>query len=83
MTRRFFWQLPEFVKFRTVFENEDTVLGVNDHNEHKLFRKDSGSISFDEYEALKVRLAKLAERPAPDPVRLVPRFPARLAVLTH
>lgn len=52
MTRRFFWQIPECVKFRTVFEDRETILGVNDENEHRLFRKDVGKICFNEREAL-------------------------------
>ncbi|NOT47551.1 MAG: hypothetical protein HOP17_07345 [Acidobacteria bacterium] len=75
MTRRHFWQIPEFIKFRTVFENADTVLGVNDRGEHKLFRKDTGSISFDERAALGKRLIRLAKRKSVTRVvRLVPRL---------
>ena len=51
MTRRFFWQIPECVKFRTVFEDKETILGANDDNEHHLFRKDVGKICFSEREA--------------------------------
>ena len=61
MTRRYFWQVPEFIKFRTVFEDAETVLGVNDNNEHKLFRKDTEKISFDERAALTRRLAEISE----------------------
>ena len=75
MTRRHFWQVPEFIKFRTVFENEDSILGVNEKNEHKLFRKDTGSISFDERTALNKRLIRMARRESVTRVvRLVPRL---------
>jgi hypothetical protein len=75
MTRRHFWQVPEFIKFRTVFENGDTILGVNEKGEHKLFRKDTGCISFDERAALSKRLIRLAQRESVTRVvRLVPRL---------
>lgn len=61
MTRRFFWLIPEFTRFRTVFETTETVLGVNGNNEHRLFRKDTGKICFDEREALRLSIAKLTE----------------------
>jgi hypothetical protein len=37
------------------------VLGVNDENEHRLFRKDTGKICFDEREALRLSIVKLTE----------------------
>ena len=75
MTRRHFWQLPEYVKFRTVFENDDTILGVNGKGEHKLFRKDTGCISFDKRAKLSKRLIKVAQRGSiTRVVRLVPRL---------
>ena len=75
MTRRHFWQIPEFIRFRTVFENEDSVLGVNDGGEHKLFRKDTGCISFDEPAARKKRLFRVRNSdPSTRVVRLVPRL---------
>lgn len=61
MNRRYFWLIPEFTRFRTVFENEETVLGVNEENEHRLFRKDTGVICFDEREALRLSIAELTE----------------------
>jgi hypothetical protein len=61
MTRRYFWQIPEFIKYRTVFEDKDIVLGANENNEHMLFRKDTGTICFDERVALAHRLKELAE----------------------
>lgn len=75
MTRRHFWQVPEFLKFRTVFENEDTILGRNERGEYKLFRKDTGSISFDERIALNKRLIRMTKRESVTRVvRLVPRL---------
>ena len=61
MNRRYFWLIPEFTKFRTVFETAETVMGVSDENEHRLFRKDTGKISFDEREALRLSIVKLTE----------------------
>ena len=61
MNRRYFWLIPAFVKFRTVFETAETVVGVNDENEHRLFRKDTGKICFDEREALRLSIVKLTE----------------------
>ena len=61
MNRRYFWLIPEFVKFRTVFETTETVLGVTDENEHRLFRKDTGVICFDEREALRLSIVKLTD----------------------
>jgi len=66
MNRRYFWLIPEFTKFRTVFETDETVVGVNDDNEHRLFRKDTGKICFDECEALRLSIAKLTEADAED-----------------
>ncbi len=61
MNRRYFWLIPEFTKFRTVFETAETVIGVNDENEHRLFRKDTGKICFDERDALRLSIVKLTE----------------------
>jgi hypothetical protein len=61
MNRRYFWLIPEFTKFRTVFENAETVLGVNGDNEHRLFRKDTDKICFDERDALRLSIVKLTE----------------------
>lgn len=75
MTRRYFWQMPEKTKFRTVFENDDTVLGVNDRNEHKLFRKDTGCIVFAEPRSRRARLREVSRRESVTRVvRLVPRL---------
>jgi hypothetical protein len=60
MTRRYFWQIPEFIKYRTVWETEDTVLGADGNGEHRLFRKDTGKICFDERVALAYKLKELA-----------------------
>ena len=61
MNRRYFWLIPEFTKFRTVFETAETVMGVNEENEHRLFRKDTGKICFDERDALRMSIVKLTE----------------------
>ena len=61
MNRRYFWLIPEFTRFRTAFETAETVLGVNGDNEHRLFRKDTGKICFDEREALRLSIVKLTE----------------------
>ena len=66
MNRRYFWLIPEFTKFRTVFENEETVLGVGDDREHRLFRKDTGRVCFDEREALQRSIAALAVKETVD-----------------
>ncbi len=52
MNRRFFWQTPECIKFRTTFEDAETIVGVNEDGERRLFRKDTGKICFSEREAL-------------------------------
>lgn len=61
MNRRYFWLIPEFMKFRTVFETSETILGADERNEHRLFRKDTGRICFDESEALRLSIVKLTE----------------------
>ena len=62
MNRRHFWHMPEGIKFRTVFEDRETVLGVNERNEHRLFRKDTNNITFVEKEALEISLASLIRK---------------------
>jgi hypothetical protein len=52
MSRRFFWQIPECIKFRTVFEDAETIVGTSDDGQHRLFRKDAGKICFSEGKAL-------------------------------
>lgn len=59
MNRRTFWLIPEFTKFRTIFENAEIILGVSDDNERRLFRKDTGKICFDERKALILSVAAL------------------------
>lgn len=61
MNRRLFWLIPECVKFRIVFEDAETILGINEENDHRLFRKDTGKICFSEREALRLSLAALFE----------------------
>ena len=64
MNRRFFWQVPECIKFRTVFENAETIMGAAaaETGEHRLFRKDTGRVVFTEHEALEICLVALVER---------------------
>lgn len=59
MNRRFFWQVPEYIKFRIVFETDETILGATDDNEYRLFRKDTNQIVFSICEALDRCLASL------------------------
>jgi hypothetical protein len=59
MNRRFFWQVPEYIKFRIVFETDETILGATDDNEYRLFRKDTNQIVFSICEALDVCFASL------------------------
>lgn len=61
MNQRYFWLIPEFVKFRVTFETAETVVGVTDENERRLFRKDTEKICFNEREALRLSIAKLIE----------------------
>lgn len=61
MNRRFFWLIPEFVKFRAVFETNETVVGVTDGNERRLFRKDTGRICFDEHEAFRRSMVRISK----------------------
>lgn len=60
MNRRFFWQIPEYIKFRIVFEDEETILGATDDNEYRLFRKDTNQIVFSICEAIDLCFASLA-----------------------
>lgn len=53
MARRYFYLIPECVKYRIIFENKETVYGINERNEYRLFRKDTGRICFSKREALK------------------------------
>lgn len=62
MNRRYFWLIPECVKFRTVFEDAETIIGVNEENEHRLFRKDTGRVCFTEREVLKSFIANFLEK---------------------
>lgn len=52
INRRFFWQTPECVKFRTVYEDAETIVGASESGEHRLFRKDTGKICYTEGDAL-------------------------------
>lgn len=62
MNRRFFWQIPECVKFRAVFEDAETIMGATETGERRLFRKDTGRVVFSEREALEICLVALVER---------------------
>lgn len=61
MNRRFFWQVPEYIKFRTVFETDETILGATDDNQYRLFRKDTNQIVFSLCEALEISLTARRE----------------------
>ena len=61
MNRRVFWQIPECARFRVVFEDKEFVLGANEANEHRLFRKDTGKISFNERDAIEAFVAAFLE----------------------
>lgn len=62
MNRRFFWQVPEYIKFRIVFEDAETILGATENNEYRLFRKDTNQIVFSICAALEMSLASLREK---------------------
>ena len=62
MNRRFFWQVPEYIKFRIVFETDETILGATENNEYRLFRKDTNQIVFSICAALDICLASLSEK---------------------
>lgn len=62
MNRRYFWQIPQCFKFRIVFENAETIVGVNDENEHRLFYKDTGKICFSGREALGSFVSEFLEK---------------------
>ncbi len=61
MNRRYFWQIPEMKRFSTVFEDAETVLGAGVDNQHRLFRKDTGLVCFDEREVRSLCVARLAD----------------------
>lgn len=61
MTQRYFWQVPELNRFRTVFEDADVVLGAGSDNQKRLFRKDTGIICFDEREAKRLCVDSIME----------------------
>jgi len=62
MARRFFYTVPDCVKYRIIFENKDTVYGANERNEYRLFRKNSGKISFSKREALRSYINTFLEK---------------------
>ena len=61
MNRRYFWQIPELNRFRTVFEDSEIVLGADGDNQHRLFRKDTGKVCFDEQEAKRLCVESLTK----------------------
>ena len=62
MNRRYFWTVPDCVKHRVIFEDRETVVGVNDANEHRTLRKDTGKIFFSAQDALKSFVADFLEK---------------------
>lgn len=62
MARRYFYSIPNCVKYRIIFENQETVYGANENGEFRLFRKDTGKISFSKREALKSYVNTFLER---------------------
>lgn len=62
MARRFFYTIPDCVKYRIIFENQETVYGANEKNEYRLFRKDSGKISFSKRKALNAYINEFLEK---------------------
>ena len=62
MNSRFFWQVPEYIKFRIVFETDETILGATENNEYRLFRKDTNRIVFSICEAMERCLAPQSEK---------------------
>jgi hypothetical protein len=71
MNRRFFRQIPEFVKFRVVFEDNETVPGASGSDERRLFRKDSGKVSFNEREPIEAFVAAFLEKEFSDESEVV------------
>lgn len=59
MKSRYFWEKANLTKYTIFFETDETVLGRNEKNEFRLFRKDTDLISFSEREVLEIRLAEL------------------------
>ena len=62
MNRRYFWQIPACIKYRTVFEDRETITGASETNEYRLFRKDTGKICFSEREALQSFVESFLEK---------------------
>ncbi|MDQ3802092.1 MAG: hypothetical protein M3384_21920 [Acidobacteriota bacterium] len=65
MNRRFFWQVPEYIKFRIVFEDAETILGATENNEYRLFRKDTDRIVFSICRALDICFGSVAAKEPP------------------
>ena len=59
MKSRYFWEKSTFRKFTIIFEADLFIQGRDLNNQLKLFRKDTGLISFSEREILEIRLTEL------------------------
>jgi hypothetical protein len=66
MNRRFFWQVPEYIKFRIVFEDAETILGATENNEYRLFRKDTDRIVFSICRALDICFGSISAAKQPE-----------------
>lgn len=51
-----FWQIPQFKKFRIIFEDACILVGATEENQYQTFRKDSPYLRFSEQEALEISL---------------------------
>jgi hypothetical protein len=58
-----FWQIPQFKKFRIIFEDSAIMVGASEDKQYQTFRKDNPYITFSEKEALE---AFLNFQPAPE-----------------
>lgn len=59
MKSRYFWEKANLTKYTIVFETVETVLGRNEKNEFRTFRKDTDLICFSEQELLEVNRVEL------------------------
>jgi hypothetical protein len=57
-----FWQIPQFKKFRIIFEDASILVGATEENQYQIFRKDSPYLRFSEQEALEISLDFQAAR---------------------
>jgi hypothetical protein len=56
MKNNCFWQIPQFKKFRIIFEDTAIMVGASEDHRYQTFRKDNPSIRFSEKEALEASL---------------------------